>query len=273
MRNHHGKAHHLVTHRLAQNAPKMINPLSPKECRRLAQHLPDGPQTVISRAHLRWGTARAYAIGLNDDGFETAVIEDPGCPGEPMVFGHNAQQIAELLPQIPNWFCVNVALSLADELESLLAAHLGNPLRRLEDVYHTLTQPPPAHLLIHPVVRLLTKEDWPQLLAAPPELRGPNPAQLLHKTAAAGATLHNQLVAIAQNYALTEGHGDIGVYTLPKWRGRGLAAAAAAHVVEWLQRNGRIPVWSCGAHNQASLRVAEKLGFVENGRRVYLILS
>jgi RimJ/RimL family protein N-acetyltransferase len=52
-----------------------------------------------------------------------------------------------------------------------------------------------------------------------------------------------------------------------------LAAAAAARVADWLWGNGRTPVWSCGADNQASLRVAEKLGFVENGRRVYLIMT
>ncbi|WP_420632029.1 hypothetical protein [Candidatus Leptofilum sp.] len=161
----------------------MIAPLSPKDCHLLAHHLPDSPQTVISRAHLLWGTARAYAVGLGDDGFETAVIEDPGCPGKPMIFGRNAQQIADLLSQIPNWFCINVAQDIADELEPLLTARLGCPLRRLADVYHTLTQPPPANLLTHPNVRLLAQEDLPLLTAAPPELRGPNPEHLLQETA------------------------------------------------------------------------------------------
>ncbi len=251
----------------------MIEPLSWKQCQLLAQHLPDGPQTVISRAHLLWGTARAYAVELTDDGFETAVVEDPGCPGEPMIFGDNPQQIADLMPHIPDWFCVNVATELVVELTPLLAKHTGRTLRLLGDVYHILTQPPPANLLTHPDVRLLAPHDLPILQAAPPELSGPNPEHLLHQTAAAGAIINNQLVAIAQNYALTEGYGDIGVFTLPDWRGNGFAAAAAAQVAQWLQRNGRIPVWSCGEHNQASLRVAEKLGFVENGRRVYIILQ
>ena len=250
-----------------------MNPLSPNDCHSLARHLPDTPQTVISRAHLLWGTARAYAIGLTRAGFETAVIEDPGCPGEPMIFGHNARQIANLLPQIPNWFCVNVTYELADELEPLLAEQMDCTLRRQADVYHILTQSPPAELLAHPDVRLLTSDDLPLLQTAPPELRGHDPEQLLRRTAVAGAISHNQLVAIAQNYALTEGFGDIGVFTLPEFRGHGLAAAAAALVADWLLGNGRTPVWSCGAKNQASLRVAQKLGFVENGRRVYLLLD
>ena len=251
----------------------MTKRLSQIDCLHLANLLPDNPQTVISRAHLLWGTARAYAVGLTDTGFETAVIEDPGCPGEPMIFGHNARQITDLLPHIPDWFCVNVATDLADELEPRLAAQMGRALRRQGDVYHTLTQAPPAALLTHPAVRLLTPDDLPLLQAAPPELRGHDPAQLLQKTAAAGAIIQGQLVAIAQNYALSEGFGDIGVFTRPEWRGRGLAAAAAALVAEWLWRNGRIPVWSCGENNQPSLRVAKKVGFVANGRRVYLILD
>ncbi len=247
--------------------------LDAARCQLLAQLLPDRPQTVISRAHLLWGTARAYAVGLTDDGFETAVIEDPGCPGEPMIFGQDPQQIADLMPQIPNWFCVNVTTELAVELAPLLARKMGGTLRQLGDIYHILTQPPPANLLNHPDVRLLTPNDLPLLQAAPPELRGPNPEHLLYQTAAAGAIINNQLVAIAQNYAMTEGFGDIGVFTLPDWRGHGFASAAAAQVAQWLQANGRLPVWSCGEHNRASLRVAEKLGFVENGRRVYLILN
>ena len=251
----------------------MKKPLQKKQCQLLASLLPDGPQTVISRAHLLWGTARAYAVRLTDAGFETAVIEDPGCPGEPMIFGHNPQQIADLMPHIPDWLCVNVATELADELIPLLVKRMGCPVRQHGDVYHILAQPPPANLLEHPDVRLLTPNDLPLLQTAPSELRGPNPAHLLNQTAAAGAVINNQLVAIAQNYALTEGYGDIGVFTLPDWRGRGLAAAAAAQVAKWLLGNGRIPVWSCGESNLASLRVAEKLSFVENGRRVYLILN
>jgi GNAT superfamily N-acetyltransferase len=47
--------------------------LDKSQSRLLAKHLPESPQTVISRAHLQWGTARAYAVGLTATGFETAV--------------------------------------------------------------------------------------------------------------------------------------------------------------------------------------------------------
>ena len=50
-----------------------------------------------------------------------------------------------------------------------------------------------------------------------------------------------------------------------------VATAAAALVAERVQAHGRIPVWSCGGTNVASLRVAAKLGFREVSRRVYLL--
>ncbi len=247
--------------------------LDKQQSQLLATLLPDTPQTVISRAYLLWGTARAYTVGLTKTGFETAVVEDPGCPGEPMVFGKNPQQIAELMPHIPNWFCINIANDLVNDLAPLLAKRINRPIRQMADIYHILAQPPPAKYHSHPAVRLLTLDDLPLLLAAPAEIRGRNPAHLLHNTAVAGAIINNQLVATAQNDALTEKHGNIGVFTLPNWRGHGFATAAATQVAQWLQGNGRIPVWSCGERNQASLQVAQKLEFVENGRRVYIILQ
>jgi predicted GNAT family acetyltransferase len=63
------------------------------------------------------------------------------------------------------------------------------------------------------------------------------------------------------------------VATLPAYRRRGFATAAAALVATAIQAGGRIPVWSCGETNQASLRVATNLGFEPVLRRVYIILA
>jgi predicted GNAT family acetyltransferase len=68
------------------------------------------------------------------------------------------------------------------------------------------------------------------------------------------------IVAIARTSALSERHGDISIATLEAWRNHGFATAAAALVARDLQAAGQISVWSAGAHNTASLRVAEKLG-------------
>ena len=73
--------------------------------------------------------------------------------------------------------------------------------------------------------------------------------------------------------AQTERHADVGVVTMEEWRGQGMATACAALVAEGIHQSGRVPVWSTGEDNLASLRVASKLGFGEVGRRVYLVPS
>jgi predicted GNAT family acetyltransferase len=94
---------------------------------------------------------------------------------------------------------------------------------------------------------------------------------LLTEGIIAAAIVDGGVVAIAHTAARTERHADLGVATLPAWRGRGLATAAAALVAERVRAAGQIPVWSTGETNAASRRVAQKLGFREVARRTYLI--
>lgn len=246
----------------------MIFPLTPDQCLLLAETLPDTPETVITTSQLRRGLARAWVVGAVEK-FETAVVEDSGQPGEPIVFGHSAAQIADFLPHIPDWFCLNVSHKISAELTALLERKTGCSVRPLWDVYHTLNQPaPPIH---QAQVRLLTPADLSLLKNAPPELQGAQPRRTLLEMAVAGAVVAGHLVAVAQNYARSDTYGEIGVHTLPAWRGRGFASAAAATVARYIQSLGLIPVWSCGENNAPSLRVAQKLGFTEVSRRVYLI--
>ena len=247
-----------------------IQPLTSQEARIMTDTLPDTPQTVISISQLRRGLAQAYVVGELADR-ETVVIFDPGQPGEPMAFGNNAEQIADLMATLSGWFCVNVHPDVAPQLGPLLARKMGCPVRYYGDIYHTLTIPAPH--LPHPAVRLLTPDDLPLLQAAPDMIRGHYPARMLSEMSAAGAIMNGRIAAIAQNYALSDKYGDIGVATLPDFRGQELATAAAALVAQELQRNGRIPVWSCGEDNHASLRVAQKLGFEYDSQRTYIILE
>ena len=261
-----------------QRSPLAIRPLTTEQAQTLADTLPDSSQTVISISQLKRGLAQAYVVGDVAD-WETAVIFDSGQPGEPMAFGRNAAQIADLMAALPGWFCVNVVDDVASQLGPLLAAKMGCPVRFYGDIYHTLTQPAPRWP--HPAVRRLTTADLPLLQAAPEMIRGHDPARMLGEMSAAGAIVDGRIVAIAQNYALSDRYGDVGVSTLPDFRGQGLATAAAALVAQGLQgnactersRSGRIPVWSCGVDNHASLRVAQKLGFQFESRRTYIILE
>jgi predicted GNAT family acetyltransferase len=63
---------------------------------------------------------------------------------------------------------------------------------------------------------------------------------------------------------------EVGVVTPEAYRVRGLAAIAVAFLAERLAGQGLGLYWSCDAENTASIRVAEKLGFV--GARRYAML-
>jgi predicted GNAT family acetyltransferase len=118
--------------------------------------------------------------------------------------------------------------------------------------------------------------DLELLQSAPPELRAglwPGPRELLAEGIAACAIVAGKIVATALTTACSGQYADIGVYTREAVWGQGYATAAASLVAQAVQESGRTPVWSAGAHNAASLRVAQKVGFQEVSRRTYVILD
>ena len=63
-------------------------------------------------------------------------------------------------------------------------------------------------------------------------------------------------------FASTDGkEADIGVEAAEKYRGRGLASAAASAVIFAAVKEGLKPVWACDSGNKASQGLARKLGF------------
>ena len=60
----------------------------------------------------------------------------------------------------------------------------------------------------------------------------------------------------------TETLFDLSIDTLEPHRGRGLAAAVAALLIDAVSRAGRQPVWGALEDNGPSLRLAARLGFV-----------
>ncbi|MBA3425986.1 MAG: GNAT family N-acetyltransferase [Rubrobacter sp.] len=252
------------------------NRTTPKELdargrHRLAEALGDTPETVISIHFLHRGLCRAYVSG-GPEHF-AALIQSIEAPGEPTAFGEDARALWKILHLTSDWWCVNVPDSLAPGLAAIMESEqLRCSARLYGDVHHTQVRPvPPAE---NPDVRLLTPEDLPLVEAAPAVVRGTgfeNPRTLLHEGIVAGALLSSGLAAIAFTSALTDRYADISVATLEGWHGRGFATAAASLVVRRVQRSGRVPVWSAGEDNYASLQVARKLGFVERFRRTYVI--
>jgi GNAT superfamily N-acetyltransferase len=253
------------------NADTPPYPIGPAARLALADALGDTPETVISAHLLRRGLARAYVSG-NPAEPSAAIVQADELPTEPVGFGEDAAALWALLRHVEGWTCVNVAETSAPALGDLIAGERGVSIRHVADVYHTLRRPVAS--FDHDAVRLLGPGDRRLLSSAPAEVRGGGFGSieaLLTEGIVAGAVVDNALVAIAFTYARTALHADLGVATLESWRGHGLATAAASLVCALLQRRGITPTWSAGEHNDASLRVARKLGFTEVGRRTYVI--
>ena len=58
---------------------------------------------------------------------------------------------------------------------------------------------------------------------------------------------------------------EIGINTLPDYRGRGYATIACQGSVNEILKNGKVPQWSTSITNIASQKLAEKLGFIKLG--------
>jgi GNAT superfamily N-acetyltransferase len=226
---------------------------------------------VIAVHLLHRSLARAYVAGQPDQ-FEAALIENLAFDHDELTGFGAASPLWELLRGLRGWSSVEVDPSIAAELSGLLAFATGRSVRFLDDIYHILRHPVAATRL--QTVRLLSPADGVLLERAPPALRGAgwgSPRVLLREGFAAAAIIDGELVALAHTTARSDRYADIGVATLPAWRNRGLASATAALVAREVQSAGQTPVWSTGATNKASLRVARKLGFIEVARRRYLI--
>ncbi len=241
-------------------------PLDHEGCLALAEALGDTVETVISVHRLRNGLCRAYTAG------DVAIIQDDFCPTEPTAFGLDPEVIWDLLGLVEGWDCVNVSSECAMALGKIIEKEKGVQVRYYGDVYHILNTP--VVNFRNEAVRQLTLADLELLESAPREVRGAgfgSPRGMLSEGIAACAIVSDRIVAIAHTSARTDGYADIGAFTLEDWRGRGFATAAASIVARRVQESGQIPTWSAGEDNSASLRVAQKLGFIEVFRRTYLI--
>ena len=245
--------------------------LTSQECLVLAEVIGDTPMTVISASRLQHGMCDAYIAGSLPD-VDAAIVFDAYCSDEPVGFGTDAEALWQLLKATDGWGCINVDNSCAASLGALIEADRGTSIRYYGDVCHALLEP--VQCYPNETVRLLTLADVERLAEAPAEIQGngyKTHAAMVTDGIAAGAVVDGDIVAIAHTYAETDLHADIGVSTLEAWREKGFSTAAASLVAQEIQARGKVPAWSCGEDNFASLRVAEKLGFTEIGRRTYVI--
>ena len=244
-------------------------PLDPDGVRRLIEAIEEKPETVVPLHLLQQGTCDSSAVG-DPASSGAVVVRSHSLSAEPFGIGDDAEGLWALLRHLDDWTCVDVSPAVAPRLGALIRDATGKRACYYDDVYHTLTRPAPV--IDKPAVRELTRDDLGLLEAG---VRGTGfrggLMALLEHGAIAGAVVDGRIVGTAQTGALTARYADIGVHTDEPWRGRGFATAAASIVARRMQATGRIPVWSCGEDNMASLRVARKLGFDEASRLTYVI--
>jgi RimJ/RimL family protein N-acetyltransferase len=231
----------------------------------LAATLGESPETVIAHHLLTSRACNAWCVG--DVRQPSAVIvQAHAFLAEPIVFGHAPEDIARIMPFVQGWEVFSVPRFLAHTLERTVTTLAGTgALNTLEDVYHVLDGPV-AEFPRRDDVRLLSDEDM-LLMAGMDELQQSS----AYKPIVAAAIVDGEIVSLAHTFAWSPHYVDLGVTTHEDLRNQGYASTAAAIVAEEVRKRGRTPVWSCGAHNEPSLRIAEKLGFRETSRRLYLI--
>jgi RimJ/RimL family protein N-acetyltransferase len=239
----------------------------------LADALGDTPDTVQATHLLRRGLGKAFVAG-DPARFEGAIVQADDWPEEPAGFGSDPQVLWDLLQQVEGWICLLVDSECAPTLGRLIETRMKSQVRYLDDVTHVLDKPVRRYQAES--VRRLTSADLTLLESAPWELRAglwSSPRQLLAEGIVASAVVAGEIVATALTSACSARYAEIGVYTQKEYWGRGYATAAASLLAQAVQEIGRIPIWGAGAHNEASLRVAQKLGFEEVSRRTYVILD
>lgn len=245
----------------------------------IATWLGDMPETVIPWAVLR-SEACLVLQATDEDRPElplAVAIQADAFPQEPVLFGDDAA-MAELVPYLGDWSCLNVPERDSSRIETAVrdAAEVA-AVHWVDDVYHvgTLSNASPTPIA-NAQVRVLGESDRPLVEQAPRELLGGESGmavieQRLADRLVTGVIRNGLLVGIAHVFAQSERYADIGVVTHSGWRRQGFATAMSAALMQRIAETGREPVWSCAAHNDASIATARRLGLREFARRAYII--
>ena len=245
----------------------------------LAGALGDRPETAMVVHALARGACRAYLRGTPAQP-RAAVVEIMGLPGEPAAFGLEVEELWALLAGLDGWKCVSVGEKDAHALGARMQEAMGRPVRYYREVGLVLARP--AARFPHPAVRRLGPADIRLLEDAPSELWAvgyATPAAALAGGYVAGAVVNDQesgavsLVATAHAHGLVGRYAELGVYTSPAWRRKGLGVSVASVVAQCVQEDGGVPVWGAGHDNTGSLRIAEKVGFEPAFERCFVIRS
>jgi len=79
-------------------------------------------------------------------------------------------------------------------------------------------------------------------------------------------TQNEQVVGLCYSACVAAKTAEIDIAVLQDHQGLGLGTTLGAAFVEYCLKNNVEPTWDCFAYNKASLKLARRLGFVENTR-------
>ena len=122
---------------------------------------------------------------------------------------------------------------------------------------------PPSSLPQGFEVRDMQPADMPQLTGqVVPLFYWGDAEAFLHRGMCSVVTYNGKVVSWAFSASLCGTMVDIGIETLPEYRGKGLALAVCQHLICRILSEGRKPVWGCHYKNPASENLAYRLGFI-----------
>ncbi|MBV9494423.1 MAG: GNAT family N-acetyltransferase [Acidobacteria bacterium] len=218
----------------------------------LAPVLPDVPRWVEARALLLSGECEVFGeppsmVVRDPEAEDIYVLGDLDLRVVREALQHHGRggQVVALPPHAP-----------------LLSALLGQPAQPFTLFVH----PDPARFVSSDDVSFLDAHAI-ETLDAPQELID----ELLvgrEVSPIAARFVGDRPVAFCYAGAITESLWDVSIDTLPDFQRRGFAAACAAFMIAHMHGLGREPVWQSLDTNEASWRLAQKLGFREVDRLV-----
>ncbi len=179
------------------------------------------------------------------------------------------QEDARLMVMIgrPDVSVLSEALAAAPQAAALLAspgqtelAAAAAPRWQMSGAQRLVHAENRARLSVAAPVRMLSSSDRAALAGLPGEIS--RDLDLALSEGAASATwVDGRPVSVCYTGWQTESLCDLTIFTQPRHRGRGYAAAAAACLIARLRSAGRTACWLADESNHASLRLARILGF------------
>jgi len=221
--------------------------------RSIVERLPDLPRWVEARALLLWEPCEIF--GLQEEPELSLVVREPDA-GSIFIIG------------APTVTAIQSALQT-----NLRGGEVIAPLEQATWLTAALPEWTRTRIIVH---RLADPHRLPEASAGtvgflePAALQQfPIPAELLQELESGAeqsmitaTCVDQQPVSFCYAGAITESLWDIAIDTLPEYRRKGYAAQCVAHMIRYMQTQGKQPVWQALENNPASWRLAQKLGFV-----------